>query len=74
MRHVMLVSSLAGVLLVLMPVANTLYAWLSRPLMQKMTAVGAQMIATEVASPFLAPFKLACFVAVLISVPAFPGS
>lgn len=58
-----------GVLLVLMPVANTLYEWLSRPLMAQMADVGAQMIATEVASPFLAPFKLTCFAAVMISAP-----
>lgn len=58
-----------GVLLVLMPVANTLYEWLSRPLMKQMAEIGAQMIATEVASPFLAPFKLTCFVAVMISAP-----
>lgn len=57
------------VLLVLMPVANTLYEWLSRPLMTQMADVGAQMIATEVASPFLAPFKLTCFAAIMISAP-----
>lgn len=58
-----------GVILVLMPVANSLYEWLSEPLMKQMADIGAQMIATEVASPFLAPFKLTCFVAVIISVP-----
>ncbi len=58
-----------GVLLVLMPVSNTLYEWLSRPLMEQMSSIGAQMIATEVASPFLAPFKLTCFAAVAISAP-----
>ena len=58
-----------AVLLVLMPVANPLYSWLSQPMMEKMAAVGAQMIATQVASPFLAPFKLSCFLAVMISVP-----
>lgn len=58
-----------AVLLMLMPLSNQLYAWLSRPMMEKMAAVGAQMIATEVASPFLAPFKLTCFVAIVISVP-----
>ena len=58
-----------AVLLVLMPLSNQLYSWLSRPMLDKMAAVGAQMIATEVASPFLAPFKLTCFVAVVISVP-----
>lgn len=57
------------VVLVLMPVANSLYEWLSRPLMMQMAEIGAQMIATEVASPFLAPFKLTCFIAVAISAP-----
>ncbi|MSR13763.1 MAG: twin-arginine translocase subunit TatC [Gammaproteobacteria bacterium] len=58
-----------AVLLVLMPFSNTLYEWLSSPLMEQMSAIGAQMIATEVASPFLAPFKLTCFTAVAISAP-----
>lgn len=56
------------VLLVLMPIANQLYAYLADPLLSKLPGGGA-MIATEVASPFLAPFKLAAFVAVFISVP-----
>ena len=60
-----------AVLLVLMPVSNTLYEWLSRPLLEQMAEVGAQMIATDVASPFLAPFKLTCFAAVMICVPYF---
>jgi sec-independent protein translocase protein TatC len=63
------VMCILGVILVLMPVSNTLYEWLSRPLIEQMAEHGAQMIATEVASPFLAPFKLTCFVAVMISVP-----
>lgn len=57
------------VLFALMPISNTLYEWLSQPLMQQMAEVGAQMIATEVASPFLAPFKLTCFVAIMVSAP-----
>ena len=52
-----------------MPLANPLYSWLSRPMMDKMAEVGAQMIATDVASPFLAPFKLVCFMAIMLSVP-----
>ncbi len=56
------------VLLVLMPIANQLYAFLAEPLLSKLPGGGA-MIATEVASPFLAPFKLATYVAVFISVP-----
>jgi sec-independent protein translocase protein TatC len=56
------------VLLALMPIANELYGWLAAPLMSLMPG-GGTMIATEVASPFFAPFKLAMFVAVFISVP-----
>ena len=52
------------VLLGLMPFANELYLWLADPLLVHMSATGATMIATEVASPFLAPFKLSVFVAV----------
>lgn len=57
------------VVLVLMPIANPLYSWFSRPMIEQMEEVGAQMIATDVASPFFAPFKLVCFLAVMISVP-----
>ena len=57
------------VLLGLLPFANDLYLWLADPLLHHMADTGASMIATEVASPFLAPFKLALFVAVFISIP-----
>ena len=57
------------VLLALLPFANELYLWLAEPLMHHMADTGATMIATEVASPFLAPFKLALFVAIFISAP-----
>lgn len=57
------------VLLGLMPFSNDLYLWLAEPLLHHMADSGATMIATEVASPFLAPFKLSLFVAVFISIP-----
>lgn len=56
------------VLLALMPVSNQLYGWLAEPLFAVLPG-GGTMIATQVASPFLAPFKLTVFVAVMISVP-----
>ena len=56
------------VLLCLMPFSNQLYLWLADPLLALMPG-GGSMIATEVASPFLAPFKLALFAAFFISVP-----
>ena len=66
-----LLRALAGlvvVLLALLPFANKLYAWLAQPLLDKLPE-GAQLIATEVASPFFAPLKLAFFVAVLVAMP-----
>lgn len=48
--------------------ANDIYAYLAGPLLQHMPA-GSQMIAIEVASPFLTPFKLTLVAAVFLSVP-----
>ena len=55
-------------LLCLMPFSNLLYVWLAEPLLAHLPG-NSSMIATEVASPFLAPFKLTLFVAIFISVP-----
>ncbi|MFC3284377.1 twin-arginine translocase subunit TatC [Litchfieldella rifensis] len=48
--------------------ANDIYSFVAQPLMALLPE-GSQMIATEVASPFLAPFKLTLVVAVFIAVP-----
>jgi sec-independent protein translocase protein TatC len=48
--------------------ANEIYALLAGPLLKHMPA-GSQMIAIEVASPFLTPFKLTLVVAIFIAVP-----
>lgn len=56
------------VLLALLPMANHLYALLAEPLLRVMPK-GGQIIATQVASPFVTPLKLAFFVALLISMP-----
>ena len=48
--------------------ANDIYPFVPTPLMALLPE-GSQMIATEVASPFLAPFKLTLMVAVFIAVP-----
>lgn len=66
-----LMRGLAGLMLVflaLLPVAHRLYAWLSRPLLDKLPE-GAHLIAVEVASPFFAPLKLAFFVALIATMP-----
>lgn len=48
--------------------ANDIYEFVARPL-QKFLPENSHMIATEVASPFLTPFKLTLFAAVFISIP-----
>ncbi len=58
----------AGCFLVLLYFANDLYEWVSIPL-RRWLPPDQSMIATEVASPFLAPLKLALATAVVISMP-----
>ncbi|MDD5034325.1 MAG: twin-arginine translocase subunit TatC [Methylococcaceae bacterium] len=48
--------------------ANEIYAYLAGPLLKHMPA-GSQMIAIEVASPFLTPFKLTVVVAIFLAAP-----
>ncbi|MCH1414575.1 MAG: twin-arginine translocase subunit TatC, partial [Glaciecola sp.] len=66
-----LLSMLVSVLLIfvcLSPFAQDIYHLLARPLLNALPD-GASMIATDVASPFLAPFKLTLVVAFFISIP-----
>ena len=66
-----IMRGLAGlfiVLLALLPFANKLYALLAVPLLDKLPK-GGQLIATQVASPFFAPMKLAFFAALMIAMP-----
>lgn len=56
------------VLLCLFPFANDLYAVLAAPLLRHLPE-NATMIATEVASPFLTPFKLALVMSVFVAMP-----
>lgn len=48
--------------------ANDIYAFVSEPL-RSLLPEGTSMIATEVASPFLAPFKLTLVTAVIVAMP-----
>lgn len=52
----------------LFPFANEIYTFVSKPL-RALLPEGASMIATDVASPFLTPFKLTLVVAVFIAIP-----
>lgn len=53
---------------VLYPFSNELYLLVSQPL-RELLPEGTQMIATEVASPFLAPFKLTLVTALFAAIP-----
>jgi len=62
------VAAVLVILLALIPFANKLYGYLALPLIRHLPQ-GGTMIATEVASPFLTPIKLAFFVALFLAMP-----
>jgi sec-independent protein translocase protein TatC len=60
-----------GVILICcLPFTNHIYNFISAPLIELLPA-GSAMIATEVASPFIAPLRITIYSAILISVPYF---
>jgi sec-independent protein translocase protein TatC len=66
-----LLRALLAVLVVfigLFPFANEIYTFVSEPL-RALLPEGSTMIATEVASPFLTPFKLTLFTAIFLAIP-----
>jgi sec-independent protein translocase protein TatC len=65
LRSVLAVLIIAALLL---PFANDLYHFLSEPLLKHLPE-SSTMIATEVASPFLTPFKLTLSTAILLAIP-----
>lgn len=67
-RLLRVVLTILVILLVLFPFANDLYHFLASPLLRHLPE-GTSMIATQVASPFLTPFKLALMVSVFLSMP-----
>jgi sec-independent protein translocase protein TatC len=62
------VVSVFVVFLCLVYFAQDLYHWLATPLIDTLPE-GAQMIATDVASPFFAPFKLTMVLSFFIAIP-----
>jgi Tat protein translocase TatC len=48
--------------------ANDIYSWVAAPLLASLPS-GSNMIATEVASPFVTPFKLSMYSALFMSMP-----
>lgn len=65
LRAVLVVLLIA---LCLFPFSNDLYIFLSEPLLRHLPETSS-MIATEVASPFLTPFKLTLSTAIMLAVP-----
>lgn len=66
-----LLRAVAAVLVVfvaLVPFANRLYSLLAAPLLAKLPQ-GTQMVAIDVATPFLTPIKLAFFAAIFVAMP-----
>ncbi len=62
------VAAVILVVLVLVPFARQIYGLLARPLVRHLPE-GTSMIAIDVASPFLTPFKLVLILAILIAMP-----
>ncbi len=60
--------AVAVVLVVLLPFSRKLYQYLAGPLLAQMPE-GSHMIAIDVASPFLAPFKMTLLLALVIAIP-----
>jgi sec-independent protein translocase protein TatC len=66
-----LLHAVLGVIVVfccLVYFAQDIYQYLAQPLLQTMPS-GSQMIATDVASPFLAPFKLTIVLSIFLAMP-----
>jgi sec-independent protein translocase protein TatC len=67
-RLIKAILAVVVVLVALVPFANHLYALLAEPLVSRLPQ-GAHLIATEVASPFITPLKLAFYTALFIAMP-----
>jgi len=62
------VGAVLAVFLCLLPFTQQVFEAVARPLMSQLPK-GATMIATEVASPFVTPFKASFYVAILLAMP-----
>jgi len=66
-----LLHAILSILIIFLPlfyVANDIYSYISEPLRQFLPE-GTTMIATDVASPFLTPFKLSLVLSIFIAMP-----
>ncbi|QGU33332.1 twin-arginine translocase subunit TatC [Thermochromatium tepidum] len=67
-RIIRMLIAVGVMAMVLLPFANQLYTYVAAPLLAQLPE-GNTMIATQVASPLLAPFKLALIMAVFLAMP-----
>ena len=67
-RMIRIVAGLAVILVALLPFANELYSFVAEPLLRHLPAQST-MVAIDVASPFLTPFKLVLLLAFVITIP-----
>ncbi len=67
-RMIVAVLSILVALVAIYPFANELYTFVADPLLKHLPE-GTSMIATGVASPFMAPFKLALVAAIFVAIP-----
>jgi len=67
-RLLRIIIAVGGTFLLLSPFVQTLYNWLSDPLVRFLPN-GGKLIAIGVATPFLIPFKLALMVAFVLTLP-----
>lgn len=67
-RLIRAVVAIAVAMIAMVPFARQLYSIVSEPLVSRLPE-GASMIAIDVASPFLAPFKLVLILALLVAMP-----
>ncbi|MBP9604213.1 MAG: twin-arginine translocase subunit TatC [Chromatiaceae bacterium] len=67
-RLLHMVMAIGIALVVLFPFANEIYTFIAEPIRAQLPE-GSTMIATQVASPFMTPFKLALVSAVFVAMP-----
>jgi sec-independent protein translocase protein TatC len=66
-RLVKITAAVIGLFIALLPFAQRIFEIVAQPLVKVLP--GQQMIATDVASPLLTPFKLTFFVALFVAMP-----
>ena len=67
-RLIKIIIGIVVVLLGLFPFANEIYSFLAEPLLKHLPE-SSTMVAIDVASPFLTPFKLVMLLAVVLTIP-----